>query len=291
DPNNPNMTALLESSCITGFSGYSDAEVSFWYHMLGTTQMGTLYVDVTTNCTSPSWTNEFSVSGDQGDTWHQANVDLTSYLGGEVKLRFRGVTGSGWSSDIAIDDVLVTAAVTTGVCGDGTVDAGEDCDDGNTNDGDCCSSTCQYESAATVCRAAAGVCDASGLLRRRGHLRRGREADERVPCLGGRLRHRGDCDGVNNDCPADVVEPVTTECRAAAGVCDAADNCDGVSGACPADGKLTSECRASAGICDIAESCDGVNNDCPADAFEPVTTVCRAAAGVCDAADNCDGAG
>ncbi len=35
NPNNPNMTALLESSCITGFSGYSDAEISFWYHMLG----------------------------------------------------------------------------------------------------------------------------------------------------------------------------------------------------------------------------------------------------------------
>ncbi len=89
NPNNPNMTALLESSCITGFSGYGDAELSFWYHMLGTTQMGTLYVDVATNCTTPSWTNEFSISGNQGDVWNPANVDLTSYMGGEVKLRFR----------------------------------------------------------------------------------------------------------------------------------------------------------------------------------------------------------
>ncbi|NIQ90178.1 MAG: hypothetical protein GWN93_14565, partial [Deltaproteobacteria bacterium] len=71
------------------------------------------------------------------------------------------------------------------------------------------------------------------------------------------------------DCPADAFEPVTTECRAAAGVCDAADNCDGVSAACPADAKLTSECRASAGVCDVAEVCDGVADDCPADAFEP----------------------
>ncbi|MBI1813578.1 MAG: hypothetical protein HYR72_01225 [Deltaproteobacteria bacterium] len=30
-------------------------------------------------------------------------------------------------------------------CGDGVVDDGEECDDGNTTDGDCCSSTCQAE--------------------------------------------------------------------------------------------------------------------------------------------------
>ena len=81
-----------------------------------------------------------------------------------------------------------------------------------------------------------------------------------------------------DDCPADAFEPVTTECRAAAGVCDAADYCDGA-GSCTADAKLTSECRASAGVCDVAEVCDGVADDCPADAYEPVTTECRAAAG------------
>ncbi len=30
-------------------------------------------------------------------------------------------------------------------CGDGVIDPGEQCDDGNTLDGDCCSSSCQYE--------------------------------------------------------------------------------------------------------------------------------------------------
>ena len=38
------------------------------------------------------------------------------------------------------------------ICGDGTIDAGEQCDDSNTNDGDCCSSTCQFETAGTVCQ-------------------------------------------------------------------------------------------------------------------------------------------
>jgi len=31
------------------------------------------------------------------------------------------------------------------VCGNGTLDAGEQCDDGNTADGDGCSATCQLE--------------------------------------------------------------------------------------------------------------------------------------------------
>jgi cysteine-rich repeat protein len=39
----------------------------------------------------------------------------------------------------------------TGVCGDGTVDANETCDDGNVADGDCCSSTCQLDARGTSC--------------------------------------------------------------------------------------------------------------------------------------------
>ncbi len=41
---------------------------------------------------------------------------------------------------------------TIGSCGDGVVDAGlEDCDDGNTADGDCCDSNCRFEPAASSC--------------------------------------------------------------------------------------------------------------------------------------------
>jgi cysteine-rich repeat protein len=34
-------------------------------------------------------------------------------------------------------------------CGDGTLDSGEQCDDGNTQDGDGCSATCEIESSTT----------------------------------------------------------------------------------------------------------------------------------------------
>jgi cysteine-rich repeat protein len=52
--------------------------------------------------------------------------------------------------------ILFIAACTSssnnnGVCGDGTVDDGEQCDDGNTNNGDGCSATCTIETAPVVC--------------------------------------------------------------------------------------------------------------------------------------------
>jgi cysteine-rich repeat protein len=37
------------------------------------------------------------------------------------------------------------------VCGNGRLDAGEDCDDGNLLDGDCCSSTCHYDAFGATC--------------------------------------------------------------------------------------------------------------------------------------------
>jgi len=62
---------------------------------------------------------------------------------------------------------VLLGGIAYGVCGDGTIDVGEDCDDGNTLNGDCCSSTCTFEpgaspcSGATLCRQS-GMCDGSG---------------------------------------------------------------------------------------------------------------------------------
>ncbi len=81
-----------------------------------------------------------------------------------------GEAGSGsiaaWGArvvgpDLSADFVAVAAGGnhTLGVrdawCGDGVVDEGEECDDGNTNDGDGCSSTCTVEA---VCDVMPGSC-------------------------------------------------------------------------------------------------------------------------------------
>ncbi len=59
------------------------------------------------------------------------------------------------TSGTVVSDVLRAGAV-AGVCigppcGDGILDAGEDCDDGNITNGDCCSSTCTAEPDGNAC--------------------------------------------------------------------------------------------------------------------------------------------
>jgi cysteine-rich repeat protein len=58
----------------------------------------------------------------------------------------------------AIDDNIIVGATYNGgaayvfdLCGNGVLTAGEQCDDGNTLDGDCCSSHCQFEPTGNLC--------------------------------------------------------------------------------------------------------------------------------------------
>ena len=100
-----NKVAILESPCFD-LTGESSAEFSFYYHMYGST-MGALSLEATTDGTN--WTSLWSKSGDQGNNWIQATVSLSAYLGDEVKLRFYGRTGTNIRSDMAIDNVTLTA--------------------------------------------------------------------------------------------------------------------------------------------------------------------------------------
>jgi hypothetical protein len=98
------------------------------------------------------------------------------------------------------------------------------------------------------------------------------------------------CDGTTAGC-TDTKQPTTTVCRAASGQCDVADTCDGTTNTCPADGKApaTTPCVGSSnsGACDGTDSCDG-NGAC-VDGFKSATTICRASAGQCDVAESCTG--
>ena len=177
-------------------------------------------------------------------------------------------------------------------CGDGVLDPGEQCDDGNLQDGDCCSSTCTFEAATTLCRPAAGPCDVAEFCTgSSGSCPIDQFQPATLECRGaiGPCDQAEFCTGHDSACPADAMKPATVVCRAAAGPCDAADTCTGSDPACPADRKSTGVCRPAAGGCDVAETCDGVSNDCPADALEPAGFECRPAAGVCDVAERCSG--
>ena len=103
-PNSPTRTAELYGPCMD-LNGYTSATLTFWYHMEGT-QMGTLNVDV---WNGSAWTlAAWSRTGNQGTTWLQGTLSLNGYIDGTARIRFRGVTGSGASSDMGIDDIQIT---------------------------------------------------------------------------------------------------------------------------------------------------------------------------------------
>ncbi len=104
-PNYPSKTTYFNSPCFN-LSSASGATFGFDYHMNGT-DMGSLTLQASDNNGS-SWANVWTISGSQGTAWKSASVDLASYAGASVQLRFVGVTGAGWSSDIAIDDISLT---------------------------------------------------------------------------------------------------------------------------------------------------------------------------------------
>ena len=129
------------------------------------------------------------------------------------------------------------------LCGDGVRGDSEDCDDGNTDDGDCCSSTCTFEAAGSTCLDddlcngdetcdGAGTCDAGTPL---------------------------DCDD-GNICTADTClaatgcestpEPVATSC-ADSDLCNGDETCDGA-GSCDSGAPL--DC-ADGDLC-TQDSCD-----------------------------------
>lgn len=99
----PNKNAIITLPCMD-VSGLTTPKLNFSYHMNGTA-MGNLIVQTSTN-NGNSWTNAWSISGSQGDSWNAVSVNLPSSSG--VQIRFNGTTGSSWSSDIAIDDVSVS---------------------------------------------------------------------------------------------------------------------------------------------------------------------------------------
>ncbi len=215
---------------------------------------------------------------------------------------------------------LITLVVGTNACGallaNGAVcTVGTACMSGNCVDGVCCNTacgggvatdcqacnaagalgTCGNTAAGTVCRAAAGACDAAETCNGTASTC---PADARSPagtvCRAavGACDAAETCNGTLGTCPADALAPAGTVCRASAGACDAAETCNGTVGTCPADAvsPATTVCRASAGACDVAENCNGTTGACPADAFMAAATVCRAPAGACDVAESCTGA-
>jgi Subtilase family/MAM domain, meprin/A5/mu/FlgD Ig-like domain len=90
------------------FSSLNNPHMEFWYNMFGA-DMGNLHIDVYANGV---WNLDvLLLSGElssSGTDWKVATIDLSSYTGGSThQIRFRGITGDAWLSDMAIDDVVI----------------------------------------------------------------------------------------------------------------------------------------------------------------------------------------
>ncbi len=109
-PNYPNIQAILNSPCFD-LSGETQASFSFQYHMYGSANMGTFVLEAS-NDNGSTWASIWSQTGNQGNQWNSANVDLAAYVGGSVQLRFNRTTGSTWQADIAVDDISLSTGNT-----------------------------------------------------------------------------------------------------------------------------------------------------------------------------------
>lgn len=100
-----NKTAILTTPC-ADLNTLTNPGVSFWFNMYGE-DMGSLHLDVISNGVLFKNVME-PLSGDWGEGWHEGNANLSQFAGESIMLRFRGITGEGEKSDLAIDDITVT---------------------------------------------------------------------------------------------------------------------------------------------------------------------------------------
>ncbi len=105
-----NKTANMYSPELD-LSSLSSAELSFFYHMYGSV-MGSLNIYYSTDNGSTWSSSIWSKSGDQGNNWHPAFIDISSISPNtSVIFNFQGITGSSYSSDICIDGFSVDEAL------------------------------------------------------------------------------------------------------------------------------------------------------------------------------------
>ncbi len=101
--------AVLMSPCFD-LTNAQAPQMMFSYHMNGFS-VGELHVDVLSDGV---WYFDVTPAliGSQGGLWQERAVNLSPYAGTTVNIRFRGITGSDWSSDIALDNFVIEEATT-----------------------------------------------------------------------------------------------------------------------------------------------------------------------------------
>lgn len=93
------------------FDTYTAIDMNFYYNMYGST-MGTLSLDENT---SGSWTEIWSLTGNQGTPWVNKYQELSDVTG-KGSLRLRAVRGSSYYSDVTVDEIRIHATEAGSTC-------------------------------------------------------------------------------------------------------------------------------------------------------------------------------
>jgi cysteine-rich repeat protein len=150
-----NNTDQSATSPVVDTTGYDNVRLQF-YRWLNVEDANFDHATINVDG-NQRWINFNSNMGNNSNTqhldkeWRFQDVDLSKDAAdNKVQVSFElssdpGLTFGGWT----VDDVCIMghALDAQAVCGNGVVEAGEECDDGNTANGDGCSSTCQLETA------------------------------------------------------------------------------------------------------------------------------------------------
>lgn len=174
--------------------------------------------------------------------------------------------GRFWADSILAgpEDVIsrTVAACAAPYCGDGNLDPGEQCDDGNNDEADCCTALCRVASPGASCDDGLyctlnDSCDAAGICRGGDSPCRGADADANCS---------ESCDEATRSCTAP--DPYDSACNDGLFCNGAADRCR--EGVCV--GTLTSPCVGEDGDGDCSESCDEATDSC--NAADPLGSDC-----------------
>jgi hypothetical protein len=101
NPNFPNKVFKVYTPTFD-ISATPGKVLSFWYHMYGAS-MGDLEIGF---LSGGSYTALDTISGNQGDQWKFAYYPITTT--NNFKIAFKATTGSSYTSDICIDDLVVS---------------------------------------------------------------------------------------------------------------------------------------------------------------------------------------
>ncbi len=245
------------------------------------TKAGTAGQEITYTCTPAGSGNRMGLDRDQDTLLDGVETNTGVFVSAAdtgTDPALEDTDADGFNDDVEVaggydptNPLDYPGAPPLAVCGNGVLETGEDCDDSNTADGDCCSSTCQFETLGSSCDDGdactdADTCDGAGSCQSGGAL----SCDDANLCTDDSCDSGSGCINANNVLACDDGDACTTADTCTGGAC--------LGGAPPVcdDANLCTD-----DSCDSGSGCINANNVLACDDGDTCTTADTCAGGAC----------